>query len=259
MRSIWTGSISFGLVNIPVKLFSAVKEHSVGFHLIHKKDNAPVKYKKVCAKEDVEISSDEIVKGLEISKGRFQIIEKDELEKIKPEKTDYIDIIEVVDRFQLDIIYYDKHYYLGPQKEGDKAYFLFKEVLELSGKIAIARYVMKEKEYTCAISSYRNGLLLSNLNYAFNIRNIEEINELSSIPNLRGEEITLAQQLIDQLYVSELDMEKYKDTFVEEIKKILKDKEKGIPIEISPRPKEAPQDLMQALKASLGPKGNKRG
>lgn len=256
MKPVWNGSISFGLVNIPIKLFSAVSSKSFSFKLLHEKDKSPIGYKKWCKEEDREISNDEIVKAVEISKGNYHLMDKEELDRIKPEKSDFLDIIEFVDGSQVDPIYFSNHYFIGPQKSKDKSYFLFKEVLGLSGKVAIGRFVMREKEYVCMIRSFKKGLLLSTLNYAYEIRDINDLDELGDVPELRDEELGLANELINRLYKDEFDISKFEDTFAQKLQEALEKKEVIVynRKEIEP-PKE---NLMKALKASIKESGNKK-
>lgn len=252
MRTIWSGSISFGLVNIPIKLYSAINHQTMKFRLLDKRDKAPIKYKKWNPKREEEVANEDIVRAVQLSKNNFYILEGEEIQELKPEKSDYIDILEVIDKEQLDPIYFDSHYYIAPAREKDKAFFLFKEVLQLSNKLAVARFVMRDKEYTCAISSYKNGLLLNTLNYSYEIRDIGEIDELQEKPKLSKQECNLAKQLIDSLYNKNFDISKYKDTFEDKLKKRIQQKQEGKIAVVEPHKEEKePQDLMQALKQSL--------
>ncbi|MFA6088419.1 MAG: Ku protein [Candidatus Woesearchaeota archaeon] len=254
MKTIWTGSISFGLVNIPVRLYSAVEsQNKVGFRLLHKKDNVPIKNKRWCSKHDKEVSWDDIVKGIEISKNKFYIFEKEELQNLKPGKTDTINIVEIIHSRQIDPIYFDHTYFIGPDKKNEKAYFLLKEVLQQSAKAAIGRFVMREKEYVCAIESYKNGLLLTTLNYAYEIRNIEDIDFIDNKPKLSTQELELAKQLIGKLEKEEFDITDFKDTFRDELLKLIKKKTKGELIEVKAESKKIKKEknLVESLKASL--------
>jgi len=249
MRPLWSGAISFGLVNIPIKLYSAIQHKAVSFKMLHKHDNSPIKYKKWCEKENKEVAWEEVAKAIQVSKNEFYLLTEEEMKKLKPEKSSLIQIVEFVDASRVDPIYFDSHYYIAPEKEMEKAYFLFREVLQLSGKLAIAKFVMREKEHTCTISSYKNGLLLSTLNYSYEIRDIAELDELKAVPKLSNEEISLAKQLINKLYTEEFDITKFKDTFAEQLHLAIEQKEKGI-VELG-KPKKKSKNLMDALKASL--------
>ena len=249
MKTIWNGSISFGLVTIPVKLYSAVQPKSLKFKLLSKKDNSPIKYKRVSEKDGKEVKWEDIVKGYEISKGNYYTITKEELSKLKPEKSDLIEVLEFVNVDRIDPIYFNSHYYVAPEKEKEKSFFLFKNVLQTSGKAAIAKFVMHEKEHVCVIVSYKNGLLLTTLNYAYEIRDISEIEELKGSISLREEELKLAKTLIEQLTKEEFKISQFKDTFKEQLDEAIKNKEKGISrksVSIKSEP-----DLIKALRQSL--------
>jgi DNA end-binding protein Ku len=249
MRAIWSGTISFGLVSIPIKLYSAIQHKAISFRLLHKKDNSPIKYKKFCEEENKEVKWEDIAKGIEIERDKYYVISEEEIEKLKPEKSYEIQVLEFIDLNTLDNIFFDNHYYIAPTRKNERAYFLFKAVLQSTGKIAIAKFVMREKEYICAISSYKSGLLLTTLNYQYEIREIEEIEELKSAPKLREEELGLANNLISQLYNENINMSKFRDNFKEQLMEIINNKEKGIkPKKLK---KKEEENLLKALKASL--------
>ncbi|MFZ5955217.1 MAG: Ku protein [Nanoarchaeota archaeon] len=249
MKPIWNGSISFGLVSIPVKLYSAVQTRTVKFRLLHKKDYSPVKYKRYCNEEQKEVPWNEIIKGFEVSKNNFYPISWSELNKLRPDKTNNIEILEFIDSTRIDPIYFNSYYYLAPSKQKDKAFFLFKSVLQTAGKLAIGKFVMKEKEHICTISSYQTGLLLTILNYQSEIRSIHEIEGLKEFPKISQPEMTLAMELINKLYQEEFDISKFKDTFKEQLIELIKQKEHGVSPVMKERKKEA--NLIKALRKSL--------
>lgn len=252
MRSIWNGAISFGLVSIPIKLLPATNPRALSFQLLHDTDNARILYKKVCSKDGQEVPPQEIARGIEVRKGVYYKLSEEELKKLRPEKTNSIDIIEFVDSPQVDSIYFSNHYFAVPDMEKEKAYFLFKEVLQITGKIAIGKFVLRSKEYVCSIKAYKEGLLLSTLNYAYEIRDIGEVVELKSVPKLIPEEIDLAEQLIDRIYKKEFDITKFKDSFAEDVKEIVKKKEAGEEVIVAEQEKVfKEEDIIKALKASL--------
>ena len=253
MKVVWTGSISFGLVNIPIRLYAAVEPQSKGFRLLHKKDKVPIQYKRWCPNHKQEVAWSDIVKGIEMGKNKFYVFKREELEQLKPKKTDEIEIIEIIDAWQIDPIYYDHHYFIGPDTEKEKAYFLFKQVMEQCAKAALGRFVLHEKEYVCAIESYKEGLLLTTLNYAHEIRNIQNIDFLKNAPALRSQEVNLAMQLIEKLQKKEFDITEFADTYMDELKALIKKKAKGAVIEVKYKPKkeEKEKNLIEALKASL--------
>jgi len=257
MKSVWDGSLSFGLVNIPVRLYPAIESQALGFRLLHSKCHTPLKYKRWCPKCKVEVTWDEVVKGIEIRKGEYYVLTNEDMEELKPEKTDTIEIVEFIDAQQIDPIYFNNHYYIAPKVAKEKAFFLFKEVLQLTAKAAIGRFVMREKQYVCAIESYKRGLLLTTLNYRYEIRDIDKIPELKIVPKLKKEELTLAKKIIHKLYKEEFDMGEFKDTFAEELKKMLELREKGKIVKVGEvgrvkgKGRKKEKTLIDILKASL--------
>jgi DNA end-binding protein Ku len=253
MKAVWKGSISFGLVNIPVRLYAAVEPQSKGFRMLHKKDNVPIQFKRWCPKHKQEVAWEDIVKGVEMGKNKYVVLEKEELEKLRPKSTDAIDIVEVIDAWQIDPIYYDHHYFIGPDSEKEKAYFLFKQVMEQCAKAALGRFVLHEKEYVCAIESYKEGLLLTTLNYDHEIRKITHVDYLADEPVLKKEELNLAMQLIEKLEKKEFDITEFQDTYMDELKELIKKKAKGAAIVVKQKPEKVAKEknLIEALKASL--------
>lgn len=252
MRPIWSGSIAFGMVNIPIKLYAAVENHSVGFHLLHAPDHSPIEYKHWCKKEDKEVPWNEIVRGLEIEDNEYYVFTKQDLQHLKAERTDYITINEFIDTDQLDPIYYDKHYYMAPAKPKEKAYFLFHDVLQTKNKVAVGTFVMREKENIAAISAYRQGMQLTTLNYAYEIRDITSLPELEHPIESTKPELDLASQLIDKMTDQHFTISRYKDTFTTKLKEEIK--RKGAPIKVPEieEHKETPEEnLIEALKASI--------
>ena len=258
MRSIWSGSLSFGLVSIDIKLYTAVREHIIGFKLLHKTCKHPISYKRWCSYCKKEVGLEDIVKGLELSKNSYFILSEENVKKLKLAKTDTIDIVEFVEQDLIDPIYYDRHYYALPAK-ADKAFFLFKKALELAGKVALGTFVMRDREHLCAISSYKDLLLISILNYAYEIVPIENLPSIKEAGKLTEAELKLAKELIDQLTKKKFDISEFKDTFAVNLREMLKTGKKITAAKrkaIEPA-KEA--TLINALKASLGkPKKEKK-
>jgi len=253
MKSIWNGSVSFGLVNIPVKLYSAVESKAFSFRMLDSKHHSRIQYRRVSSKTGEEVAWADIVKGIEISKGKYFVPTKEQLAAIRPEKSDTIDIVGFVDQGQIDPLYLHSHYYVGPGKAKEKSYFLFKEVLHVSAKVALGRFVMREKEYVCAIAAYQEGLLLTTLNYAYEIRDIKEVDNLKSMPKIRPQELTLAEELINKLYQKQFDITEFRDTFAQGMEKMMKRVAKGEVIEEAKvkRKSRKEENLIAALKASL--------
>lgn len=254
MRAIWKGTISFGLVNIPIEVYSAIQEHSLGFKLLHKKCHTPINYQRWCSHCNQVVEWADIVKGLKVDGDTYFIVTQESLKKLKPEKTDSIEIIEFVDALAIDPIYYDQHYYVAPAKASDKAYFLFTAALAHLNKVAVGRFVFKDKEYIGAIQPYMNGLLLTTLNYEYEIRPLAKLEELSPPAHMEARELKLAEQLITKLSKKKFDMSRFKDTFAEKLKEQIKRAAKGLEVipEVKKRVKAVEQpSLMDALKASL--------
>jgi DNA end-binding protein Ku len=249
MKAVFEGSISFGLVSIPIKLYSAVEPKMISFKLLCEKCKTPLKYKRFCPKCKKEVEWSEVVKGLKVAKDKYFVLTKEELHNIMPEKTKLIEIKQFVNAMEVDPIYYDKYYYAVPQNEMDKAYFLFHEILSLTGKAAVATFVMHEKERICLISAYKRGLLLTTLNYAYEIRDIDAIVPEAK-PKLSSQEKMLAKKIIEQLE-SEFDINAWKDTFAEELKKLIKAKLEGKEIVMKEKEKPKAKTLLEALKASV--------
>lgn len=250
MKAVWKGSIAFGLVNVPVRLYSAVESHAIGFRMLHSKCKTPIKYHRWCPECDREVEWADIVKGLEIRKGQFYVIDKKTLEELRPQKSETIDIVEFVDAKQVDPLYFNKHYFVVPDAQS-KAYYLFKDVLETTAKMAVGRFVLRDKEYVCAIESYRKGLLLSTLNYAYEVRDIDRLPELQKAPKMTAQERKLARELVQRLHADEFRIERFKDSFAEDLKKLLKKREKGEVVVKKVKKRPAQKDLISALKASV--------
>jgi DNA end-binding protein Ku len=251
-RAIWTGAISFGLVNVPVKLYSAVSKKTVRFHQLHEEDGVRIQQKRWCPKEDKEVAYEEIVKGYEISPDRYVVITPDELDAIEPRKTKSIDIEDFVDLEEIDPLYYDHPYYLLPGQGAQKPYKLLVEAMKEANKVAIARVVIRTKEQLVAIRPVGDVLSMTSMNFA------DEVVDPSSFDEAPGEEvdtskreIQMAEQLIDSL-TSEFDPLKYHDTYRERVLEMIEAKAEGQEIAVQPAEEPEPvPDLMAALEASL--------
>ena len=225
-RAIWKGSINFGLVNIPIKLYSAIEQPKTRMHLHHEKDGGKIRQKKWCETCKSEVTQDEIIKGV-MREGQIVTVGADELKQIRPEKTSWIKVTEFIPSHQIEPFYYSAHYYLGAELKKDKTFFLFRNALRQCGKTAIARFVMKEKEHVCAIQAYGDGLLLSTLNYNEEVRDISEIANIKEEPEISDEEMKLARLLIDQKSVEELDMSQFIDEFAIGFEELVSTKARG--------------------------------
>lgn len=256
MRSIWSGSISFGLVNIPVKLVSAVQTEEIDFDMLSKKDLAPVHYARIDSKTGEEVPWKDIVKGYQYAKGKYVVVEPEDFEKASPEKSKSIDIVQFVKEDEIDPIYYEKPYYLVPGKGAAKSYKLLLKALEETQTVGIAEFAMRNRGHLCALKPYEGALLLNQLRYQEEIKDVPA--EAVTKERIRDKELELAVKLVDQL-TEHFNPAAFKDTYIAELKKVIKAKAAGKNIRIAePEKKTATvKDLMEVLKQSLG-NGKKR-
>jgi DNA end-binding protein Ku len=258
LRTIWKGAISFGLVHIPVKLFSAAESKSLKFNYIHNECKSPVNYKKYCSVCNREVAADEIVRGFEYEKGKFVILNEEDLDKLPTKTTKTIDIIDFVNLTEIDPIYFSKPYYLAPGEGGQKAYVLLKEAMEQTKKIAIAKVTIRSTENLVCLRVFEKILLMESMYYPDEIRPISSVPELNVKVELHENEIKMANELINNLS-GKFEPEKYKSDYREELAKLVEAKITGQQIEIPQTPDTGRViDLMEALKASLEATNNER-
>ncbi|HVY44794.1 MAG TPA: Ku protein [Minicystis sp.] len=257
-RPIWTGAISFGLVNVPVKLFTAVTPKAVRFHMLHDKDGGRIHEKRVCSVDGEEVPYEHVVKGYEIAKGEYVETTADELAKLHPEDTRRIDIEEFVELDEIDPIYFASTYYLAPDRGAQKAYLLLHEAMQQTGRVALGRVVLRTKQYLAAIRPMQGHVLaLSTMQYEDEIVSVRELEGLPSKEQRpAARELHMAGQLVESL-AARFDPGKYHDTYREKVLAMLEKKAAGEEI-VAPKEaaeKRAPVDLMKALKASLAKAG----
>jgi DNA end-binding protein Ku len=253
-RAIWTGAISFGLVNVPVKLYSATSPKTVRFHQISAKTGARIRQKRVDPSTGEEVPFEEIVKGYEITPDRYVLIDPDELDALDPKATKTVDIEDFVDLVDIDPIYYDHSYYLAPSTGGEKAYRLLLDAMRESGKVGIGRVVIRSKQQLCALRPTGEVLTLSTMLFGDEVLAPDRLDELDSVGEAEASdrELKMAQQLIDSLS-REFDPSKYHDDYRERVLQLIERKAAGEEIAVEPaaeEPAPAP-DLMAALEASL--------
>ena len=254
-RAIWTGSISFGLLNVPVKLYSAVSRRNISFRELRRSDGSRIRHKRVAEADGAEVAYDEIVKGYEIAPEQYLVITKEELEELDPKKTRAIEIQDFVDLEEIDPIYFDHPYYLGPDKGAEKAYALLVKAMADEGKVAIARFVLRNKENLAAIRASGGVLLMATMRFSDEVVPPDEIAEqvAEGAEKPRKQEVEMARQLISSLS-SKFDPTAYKDEYREELLALIERKAKGetvaAPESEAPKPTRAP-DLMAALEESL--------
>lgn len=252
MKTIWKGSISISLINIPIKIYTATESKEIEFHNLCNVCNTPLKYKRWCPKCEKEVAWKDIKKGFKVSKERWIVLEKEEIEKIKLPSTKTIDIKQFVDVSQIDPIYFEKTYYVVPEEAGIKAYSLFVEALRLANKTAIGKVVLRNKEYLVALRPFRKGLCMHILYFIREIRDIDQLPELKNLVVVSKEELELARALISKLTEEEFDASKFKDKYTEALKGLIRAKAGGKEFKVEAREKvtEA-KSLMEALKASV--------
>lgn len=263
MHSIWSGSISFGLINIPVRLYSATDENTPSFSLLHKKDISSIRYARICKEDGKEIPYQDIVKGYEYEKGKYVIIDEADFNRASAQKTGRIEIVNFSKEDEIDSILFEKPYYLEPDKGADKPYSLLREALRQSHKVAIVKYVFRNKDHLGIIKPHKNVLILDQLRFADEIRSTEGLN-LPKKEDVLKKEIDMALKLVDQL-TDKFDINAYHDTYTEKLQEVIEDKIKGkTPSKAvkSHKPSKI-HDIMSLLKASLKEepqqkKGNKK-
>ena len=254
-RAIWSGSISFGLLNVPVKLYSAVARRGISLREIRESDGARIRHRRVAEGTDEEVPYEKIQKAFEITSGNYVPISKDEMAALAPEKTRAIEVKDFVDLDQIDPIYFDSPYYLGPAEGAEKAYSLLASAMERSGKVAIARFVFRNKEHLAALRADDGVLTLTTMRFADEVVPPDELDDVlpAEQPKVAKKEVEMAEQLIDSL-TSEFDPSAYRDEYREELMSLIERKAEGKEI-VAP---EAPEreatkapDLMAALEESI--------
>lgn len=256
MRSIWTGSISFGLINIPIKLFSAVEESSLDMDMLDKKDHAHIKFKRVNEDTGKEVTFSNIVKGYKIE-DKYVILEDEDFEAADAVKTKTIDIQSFVDEKEIASIYYEQPYYLEPDKGAMNAYALLRDALQASGKVGITSFVLRNKEGLAILKPYKNVIVLNRIRFEQEIRDTAELN-LPPVSKAKTREIDMANKLIEQL-TEKFDISNFKDEYTAKLLDIIKKKAKGKkskPAKLKVVHKQG-GDLLDMLKASLESKKKK--
>lgn len=251
MRAIWSGAIGFGLVNIPVKLFSAIQQNELNLDMLDKKDHSNIRFQRVNANTGKEVAWENIVKGYKVNE-RYVVLTEDDFEKASPEKNKIIEITEFIDEKEIDSIYYETPYYLQPEKSGSKAYALLHDALKKTGKVGLGTFVLRNRESLVIIKPHSNILLLNKIRFQEEIRDPDDI----KVPKTASKpaEIKMAMQLISQL-THEFDIARYKDSYSANLMKLIKTKAKGKEMVKSPLKvvHSRSRDLMAQLKASLEP------
>jgi len=252
MRPIWNGSISFGLVNIPVRLYSGSNQRQgIDLDMLHKDDHSPIRFARICRKDGEEIPWNDIVKGYEYRDGDYVVLTKKELEQIDARRTQTIDIQQFVHEADIDVRFFEKPYYLEVVQGGEKAYALLRGALEQSGKLALATFVLHERQHLAVIKPVGRALVLEQMRYLSDLREPGELH-LPTDKDVSSKELEMALKLVKQ-ETKPFIAEDFKDTYTEELEELIKDKTKGKkPARRTAAPREtSSKDLMSALKASL--------
>ena len=248
-RAIWSGAISFGLVNVPVRMYSAIDEHDLHFHLIHEPDGGRIGYQKFCKKEEKLVPDDEIVKAFEIKKDKLVVLDDEDFEAVKTEGVKTIEISDFVPYEEIDPIYFDRTYVLGPQDGSEKVYALLREAMEQTGLVAIGKYVMRDRQHLGCLRVREGVISLEKMFFHDEIRPAGDLAPgKRKVPKA---ELDLATALIKQ-FTGKFEPEKYEDTYRDALLAIIKAKQNGETITAAPvQEEEEPTDLLAALKASV--------
>ena len=256
-RSIWKGSITFGLVNIPVGLYSAETRDEIHFKMLDKKTMSPIHYKRVSEESGKEVDWNDIVRGYEFSPGKYVVMTDEDLKRSAPEATQTIDIVDFVDLEEISPLYFDKPYYLGPDKKGTKAYALLREVLRRTNKVGIAKVVIRTRQYLAAVVTRGEVLTLELLRFSHELRHPSELDVPNGKEGVSERELDMAERLVEGM-VDAWDPEKYKDDYRRDLMKMIEERVEAGQLEASPEPAPKPKargdnvvDLMALLKRSV--------
>lgn len=253
MHTIWKGSISFGLVNIPIKLHSATEDKDIKLRTLHKKCHSPIKYEKTCPVCDEEVKQDEIVRAYEYTKGKFVILEDEDFNKLKKENEEKaVEIIDFVKMEEIDPIYFDRSYYMSPSDGGGKAYSLLRKALQESEKVGLAKIIIRSKEQLAVIRVYENSLVMETIHFPDEVRSAADVPNVPAEDKVTDKELDTAIMLIDQLTTT-FNPEKYTDDYRTALIELIESKRSGKDI-VTPVEKEQKSnvtDLMAALQASI--------
>ena len=257
--SVWSGYLTFGLISMPVRLFSGARANHVSFHMLHRDDHVRVKQQLICPEEEKVVGRDEIVKGYEYRKGEYVIIEPEEIKRIEPKTAKSMEILEFVKADEIDPIYFESSYYLMAEEAGRRPYALLQKALEDSRYVAVAKLAMHNREYTVFLRPYSGGLMLHTMYYQDEIREVENFGK--SDVEIKESELKVAHQLVQAL-AADWEPGKYYDTFESNVKELIKAHLEGKQVNAVEKPKKAAPvvDLMEALKQSLAQmEGKKKG
>ncbi len=253
MQSVWSGVIGFGLVNIPIRMYSPAKEEAIDLDLLHKEDTSPIRYARICKEEEKEISWNDIERGFKTANGRYVVLKDADFAKANARKTKAIDILHFADAAEIDPVYFEKPYYLEPESRSVKPYMLLRRALEETGKVGVATFVMRHKESLAVIKPYKNILVLDQLRFPQNVKSPDGLD----VPKVKDQTVS-AKELKIAIDLVRKSTEKFKpqdhkDRYINELKAIIDQKSKGMKIKAKGKAPVATRssDLMAALKRSL--------
>ncbi len=257
MRSIWRGSISFGLVNIPVRLYSATENRDIRFNSLHRECGSQIRYMKFCPNCEREVEQGELVKGYPINPGEFVVVEDEELESLPVETAKRVDILDFVSLSEIDPIYYERSYYLEPDEGAQKPYFLLRRAMLDSERVAIAKVALRQKESLACVRVYDKVLVMETMLFPDEIRQVERLAGVAAEPQLNEKELDMAIRLVDNL-TEPFTPEKYQDEYRQALQELIHAKIQGDETKVAPAAAPAGRviDLMEALEASLSATSN---
>ena len=251
-RALWKGALSFGLVNIPIELYTAVRDTRPHFRMLHARDESPIRFQRVCERDGTPVAWEDLVKGYEYEKGRFVVLSKADFQAAALEKSRTVDILDFVKAEEIDDRYFETPYYLLPGKGGDRAYALLREAIRASGRIGIAKFILRESQHLAAIEVIADALVLSIMRFADELVDVNTFT-FPSESGVRAQELEMARMLVENLAAS-WDPAKYTDDYRENLMKVIRAKLKGKPAKLSaPEEKQSAEvvDLMERLRRSL--------
>ena len=257
-RALWKGSIAFGLVSIPIELHTAVRDHRPKFRMLHAKDKSPVRFERVCIRDGHPVAWEDLVKGYEYAKGHFVVLTKEDFQTAAVEKTRTVDIIDFVKADEIDDRFFETPYYLVPAKGGERAYALLREAIRESGRIGIAKFILRDSQHLSAVEVIENAIVLTVMRFGDELVDVKQF-DLPSDSGIRKPELDMAKALVGNLAAA-WDPEKYTDEYRENLMKVIQAKVKGKKIDLAPaeEPRQAEVvDLMERLRRSLEQGGGK--
>ena len=251
-RPLWKGSISFGLVNIPIELHTAVRDHRPKFRMLHAKDKSPVKFERVCVRDGKPVAWEDLVKGFEYQKGHFVVMSKEDFQTAALEKTRTIDIVDFVKAEAIDDRFFETPYYLVPAKGGERAYALLRDAIRESGRIGISKFILRDSQHLAAVEVIENAIVLTVMRFADELADVGQF-DFPASDGVRKAELDMAKALVNSL-AAEWDPSKYTDQYRENLMRLIQSKVKGKEVTLEPmaEPRQAEVvDLMERLRRSL--------